>query len=59
MIWAQRMKRVFSIDIETRSACGGAVKVIACIEDPVVTEKILTRPNDKAAAAGIGLLPQP
>jgi hypothetical protein len=34
MTWAQRLKRVFNIDIETCRACGGAVKVIACIEDP-------------------------
>ena len=39
MTWAQRLKRVFNIDIETCSACGGAVKVIACIEDPVVIKK--------------------
>ncbi len=36
MTWAQRLKRVFNIDIETCSECGGAVKIIACIEDPVV-----------------------
>ena len=36
MTWAQRLKRVFNIDIETCVECGGAVKVIACIEDPVV-----------------------
>jgi hypothetical protein len=58
MTWAQRLKRVFSIDIETCSGCGGAVKVIACIEDPVVIDKILTHLNEKAASAGMGLLPQ-
>jgi len=31
MSWAQRLKRVFNIDIETCSKCGGALKVIACI----------------------------
>jgi len=41
MSWAQRLKRVFNIDIETCPACGGAVKVIACIEDPAVIRKIL------------------
>ena len=41
MTWAQRLKRVFNIDIETCRDCGGAVKVIACIEDPVVIRKIL------------------
>ena len=28
MTWAQRLKRVFNIDIETCSHCGGAVKII-------------------------------
>jgi hypothetical protein len=57
MTWAQRLKRVPNIDIETCRACGGTVKVIACIEDPVVIEKILTHLNEKAASAGAGLLP--
>jgi hypothetical protein len=38
---------VFKIDIETCSKCGGAVKVIACIEDPAVIDKILTHLNEK------------
>ncbi len=42
MSWAQRLKRVFTIDVETCNECGGAVKVIACIEDPVVIDKILS-----------------
>jgi hypothetical protein len=58
MTWAQRLKRVFNIDIKTCRECGGAVKVIACIEDPVVIEKILTPMNEKAASAGTGLLPE-
>ena len=33
MSWAQRLKRVFNIDIEVCGHCGGSVKVIACIED--------------------------
>ncbi len=41
MTWAQRLKRVFGIDIATCRDCGGAVKVIACIEDPAVIKKIL------------------
>jgi hypothetical protein len=32
--------------------------VIACIEDPVVIEKILTTLNEKAASTGTGLLPE-
>ena len=38
MTWAQRLKRVFRIGTETCSHCGGAVKIIACIEDPAVIE---------------------
>ena len=58
MSWAQRLKRVFNIDIKTCSACDGTVKVIACIEDPVVIDKILTHLDEKVASAGTGLLPQ-
>ena len=42
MSWAQRLKRVFDIDIETGSDCGGKIKVIAIIEDYTVAKKILT-----------------
>ena len=49
MTWAQRLKRVFNIDIETCRECGG-VKVIACIEDPVVIEKILTHLDETVPA---------
>lgn len=51
MTWAQRLKRVFKIDIETCSHCGGAVKIIACIEDPMVIEKILTHLNKQTVYA--------
>ena len=47
MIWAQRLKRVFNIDIETCKQCGGTIKVIASIEDPVVIEKNLSHLNEK------------
>jgi hypothetical protein len=50
MTWAQRLKRVFNIDIETCTECGGSVKVIACIEDPLVIKKILTHLKEKAAS---------
>ena len=51
MTWAQRLKRVFNIDIETCNRCGGAVKIIACIEDPAVIETILAHLNKKVASA--------
>ena len=41
MTWAQRLKQVFNIDIETCSKCGGKVKIIVCIEETEVIEKIL------------------
>jgi hypothetical protein len=57
MTWAQRLKRVFNIDIETCKTCGGHVKIIACIEDPVVIEKILTHLDRKDASAAAPRLP--
>lgn len=50
MTWAQRLKRVFNIDIETCKTCGGQVKIIACIEDPAVVDKILTHLDTKDAS---------
>ena len=41
MSWMQRLKRVFRIDIEHCGVCGGTLRVIACIETPVVIERIL------------------
>ena len=58
MTWAQRLKRVFHIDIETCSECGGVVKIIASIEDPAVIRKILAHLDEKATSAGTRLLPQ-
>ena len=47
MTWAQRLKRVFNIDIEVCGRCGGSVKVIACIEDQDVIDTILAHLRDK------------
>jgi len=47
MTWAQRLKRVFSIDIEVCGHCGGAVRVIACIEDQETIDRILTHLRQK------------
>ncbi|CAD5254103.1 transposase (fragment) [Alteromonas sp. 38] len=42
MSWAQRLKRVFNIDITVCEACEKSnVKIIACITAPSVTYKIL------------------
>jgi hypothetical protein len=56
MTWAQRLKRVFNIDIEICDKCGGDVRIIASIEDPAVISKILTHLNEKAVHTD--LLPQ-
>jgi len=58
MTWAQRLKRVFGIDIETCPACGGAVRIVACIEDPAVIEKILAHLDAKASEPE-ALMPPP
>jgi hypothetical protein len=41
MSWAQRLKRMFAIDIENCRRCGGKLRVIASIEDPALIERIL------------------
>ena len=52
MTWVQRLKRVFSIDIETCPECGGKLRVIACIEEPQLIAKILGHVHQRDAAAG-------
>jgi hypothetical protein len=41
MTWAQRLKRVFGIDVSTCVHCGAAVRIVASIEDPAVIRAIL------------------
>jgi hypothetical protein len=57
MTWSQGLKRVFGIDIETCAVCGGTLQIIACIEDPVVIEKILAHVAGKDARASPEELP--
>ena len=64
MTWAQRLKRVFNIDIEVCSRCGGSVRVIVeasnrCIEDQDVIDRILAhlRETEKEAPARPLLVP--
>ncbi|MCP4332979.1 MAG: IS91 family transposase, partial [Gammaproteobacteria bacterium] len=58
MSWAQRLKRVFNIDISTCDACGGAVKVIASIEGPQVIKQILSHLEQKAVTRNSSSLPE-
>lgn len=41
MTWAQRLKRVFNIDVTTCVHCGGPVRIVASIEDPATIRAIL------------------
>jgi hypothetical protein len=65
MSWAQRLKRVFAIDLEHCRRCGGRLTVIASIEDPALIQRILThlqQPADHApprSALGPRAPPQP
>jgi len=52
MTWAQRLKRVFAIEIEKCEKCGGKVKIIACIEDPEVIADASDRSNPQALGSG-------
>ena len=57
MTWAQRLRRVFSIDIETCDKCGADVRIIASIEDPAVIQKILAHLDNATGSAAVTLLP--
>jgi hypothetical protein len=58
MNWAQRLKRVFDIDVEICDQCGGTVKVGACIEDLVVIKKILDHLDKKVPGSEQSRLPE-
>jgi hypothetical protein len=47
MTRTQRLKQVFNIDIEVCSRCRGSFRVIACIEDPDIIDRILAHLSDK------------
>ena len=47
MSWAHRLKRVFNIDIDVCDRCGESVKVIACVEDQDIIDRILAHLREK------------
>ena len=56
MSWAQRLKRVFNIDVATCQVCGSAAKVIACIENTAVIRKILNHLQEQSPLdAGVSI----
>jgi len=40
MTWAARLKRVFNIDMNVCEACGGAVRVVSCIDAGVINKTL-------------------
>jgi hypothetical protein len=57
MTWSVRLKRAFNIDIRLCEACGGNAKVIACIDDPAVINKILDHLRSTSQGDSQFLLP--
>jgi hypothetical protein len=49
MTWAQRLKRVFNINVSVCPACGGEARLIASIEDQQIIDKILDHHMKKGA----------
>ena len=57
MNWAQRLKRVFAIEIDTCARCQGRLRVIASIEEPEVIARILAHRERDCGAAEPELAP--
>ncbi len=48
LTWAERLKRVFDIDISVCPLCGGTLRVIADVTDPDVIQTILAHLQQRA-----------
>jgi hypothetical protein len=57
MSWAQRLKRVFGIEIETCARCHGRLQVIASIEEPGVIARILAHRDRTSGTSEPDLVP--
>ncbi len=55
LCWAERLKRVFKIDIELCPKCGGRLRVIAAITEPNAIQKIL----DPGSRPAVYTVPSP
>ena len=49
--WPALMRHTFGVDVWACARCGGRMRVVATIEDPVVIRKILTHLGFPTAAA--------
>ena len=58
MSWAQRLKRVFKLDLASCEGCGAQVRVIACIDDPAVIGKILAH-VERQVPSSVSTVPLP
>jgi hypothetical protein len=47
MSWAQRLKRVFGIEVPRCERCGGTVRIIASIEQQALIGKILAHVQER------------
>jgi len=54
LCWVKALKRVFNIEVSVCSACGGSMKIIASIEDPMVIGKILSHLEATSCALPAG-----
>ena len=59
MTWAQRLKRVFGIDVKVCVHCGGAVRIVASIEEPTAIRAILAHFEKHGALEGAYYRPGP
>jgi hypothetical protein len=57
MSWAQRLKRVFQLDIQ-QCACGGQLKILASIEDPATINRMLAHLERRARGPPLRPIPQ-
>lgn len=56
MTWAQRLKRVFNIDVSICPECGSKTRIIACIEEQAIIDKILKHLQAKGVFSPIIML---
>jgi hypothetical protein len=53
MTWAQRLKRVFRIDMERSERCAGKVRIVARVEDPQLIGKILAHLQEREGVRAV------
>ena len=59
LTWAQRLKRVFLIDITLCPHCGGTLRVIADVTDPTLIDRILAHVRKRGPPATRRAPPRP